>query len=81
MKLYIVFFASDNTYYAEIERQTNIFRTREEAERFGDKIIAEYIDSHKDIDLTCDKKAEGYRFISDKGQGNFIEVITFEKEI
>lgn len=81
MKLYVVFFASDNTYYTEIERQTNIFRTREEAERFGDKIISEYIDSRKDVDLNCEKKTEGYRFISDKGQNNFIEVITFEKEI
>lgn len=83
MKVYVVFFATDDTYYCEIEKQTNIFRTKEEAERFGNKIISEYMDSRKDMDIELhyEKNTEKYRFISDKCQNNFIEVRIFEKEI
>lgn len=81
MKVYVVFVATDETYYCEIENQTNIFRTKEEAERFKDEIIAGYIDSRKDIDLGYGTSNEKYCFISDKCQQNFIEVTTFEKEI
>lgn len=81
MKVYVVFFATDDTYYCEIEKQTNIFRTKEEAERFGNKIISEYMDSRKDIELHYEKNTEKYHFICDKYQHNFIEVRIFEKEI
>lgn len=81
MKIYVVFIASEQTCYAEIENQTHLFHTKEEAQEFAENTFQKYMESHRPIRITNTQRTENYRFVSDELQSNFLEIITFEKEV
>lgn len=80
-KVYIVFVATEDTYYENIPKQTNVFRDKEEANKYKQEVIFKYKEEHPDLEKVSENKKGDYYSLNSNNWEFFIEVIVFEKEV
>lgn len=80
-KVYIVFVATENTYYGIIPEQTHVFKNKEDANKYKQEVISKYKEEHPDLEKVSENKKEDYYSLNSNNWEFFIEVIVFEKEI